>query len=38
VAAEVVEGVAHLADVDDVEGQVVEVGVALVDERHDVVV
>ena len=38
VAAEVVERDAHLADVDDVEGEVVEVGLALVDERHHVVV
>ena len=35
---EVVEQVAHLADVDGVEGEVVEVRVALVDERHHVVV
>ena len=35
---EVVERVAHLADVDDVEREVVEVAVALVDQRHHVVV
>ena len=36
-AREVVEQIAHLADVDDVERQVVEVRVARLDERHDVV-
>ena len=38
VAGQPVEQVAHLADVDDVEGEVVEVRVALVDQRHHVVV
>ena len=38
VPGDVVEHVAHLPDVDDLEGEVVEVGVAEVDERHHVVV
>ncbi len=38
VPGEVVEEVAHLPDVDRVEGQVVEVGVPSVDERHHMVV
>ena len=38
VPGEVVEHVAHLPDVDGVEGEVVEVAIAEVDERHHVVV
>ena len=38
VAREPVEQVAHLTDVDDVEGEVVEVRDALVDQRHHVMV